>query len=124
MNMDSNRYGAACLTHAPPTGHQVNFTFTGTLSDVDLLENSNKAEFATDAESQESMEFWYTDERLKASASSELLGPIDVVALNVATKRGELRLAGRGAKVRAFIKKVCLFLACRDVFKNVPRYGV
>ena len=76
-----------------------------------MLENSNK-EFATDAEVEDSMEHWYPDERVNAMSSSELIGPLEVVAQNLSTKRGELRLVGRGAKVRAFVKKVRFFLKC------------
>ena len=70
------------------------------------------------------MEHWYPDERVNAMSSTEFIGPLEVVAQNLSTKRGELRLVGRGAKVRAFVKKVrfffsnfCVTLLCTVIAK-------
>jgi hypothetical protein len=85
------------------------FTYKGALPDINFSENSNKKEYPADTEVQDSANYWFADERYAATPPGALLGPVDVVAVNVATKRGELKLAGPGTKVRAFIWKVCPF---------------
>lgn len=88
---------------------QVPFSYVGTLGDIDMTENAIKKEYATDAEVLDSIDYWYTDERVAVTTSANMLGALDVVAVSLATKRGELKLAGRGTKQRAFVMKVLFF---------------
>ena len=84
--------------------------FTGHLTDASLIDTAAKMEFANDADVLDSMNYWFNDKRLEHAASSDLLKEgVDVVAANLATKRGELKVAGRGAKYRAFVTKVVCF---------------
>ena len=79
------------------------------MADLNLAENWDKNEYGTDREVDDFKDFYFSDERLKHETSATLLGPLDVVVTNVATKRGELKLAGKGTKMRAFLTKEFFF---------------
>ena len=48
---------------------------------------------------------WYSDTRINASTSSELLPMLEVWAESMGTKRGQLQLQGKAVRVRAFVAK-------------------
>ena len=87
---------------------QVTFTYNGTLADINVVENL-AAEAPTLQEVEASKDFWYNDLRIAANPSEELLPNLEAWADSLGTKRGELKLPGKGTRVRAFVAKDDMF---------------